>query len=80
MVGIHGGMKLSKYKHVPCPTCNGLKSKNAATCMNCFRVGLASGFHKAKGISPRYDKKLILSLKERFVELEMEYQSRRSKT
>lgn len=63
MVGIHGGMKLSKYKQNKCPACNGIKSKHANTCMNCFRSGL--GTHKPKGKSPRYDTELIKLLKEK---------------
>jgi len=70
MAGIHGGMRLSKYKLNPCPTCNGEKSKAAMTCMSCFRKGL--GTSKRKGKSPRFDKELKIALKEKFIELKKE--------
>jgi len=70
MVGIHGEMRLSKYKLNSCPTCEGKKSKSAVTCMSCFRLGL--GTNKRKGKSPRFDIELKTALKKKFVELKKE--------
>ena len=70
MVGIHGEMRLSKYKLNSCPTCEGKKSKSAVTCMSCFRLGL--GTNKRKGKSPRYDTEMIVKLKQRINELKEE--------
>ena len=61
---------MSKWKLNNCPTCEGKKSKSAISCMMCFRKGL--GTQKQKGKSPRFDKELRQSLKEKFAELKKE--------